>query len=256
VVVVVLRFVTGEGAPTTWTRREWLRIGLPAGLGLLGTAANTRASARAASTAPGFGKARSVLLIYANGGQSQLDMWDPKPDAPEEVRGAFGTIPTAIPGVRFCEHMPRLARAAHLYTLVRSVNHDDLDHGSATYLALTGRFHPRKSSNPPVRPDDFPTYGAVLHRLRPSRRWPYSAIHLNGPAIVPEIVGPGQFGGFLGRGHEPLILGNVTEDAAPRPAPCAHRPPPFPPGVPRFLPQGPGKQPAPARDGHPVPPGV
>ncbi|HZU34673.1 MAG TPA: DUF1501 domain-containing protein, partial [Gemmataceae bacterium] len=168
--------------------------------------------ADSASRQPGFGKARSVILVFASGGQSQLDTWDPKPDAPEEIRGAFRSIPTAVSGVRLSEHMPRLARVANLYTLVRSVTHDDLDHGSAAYLALTGQFHPRKSSNPPPRPTDFPTYGAVLHRVRPTSQFPYTAVHLNGPAQVPEILAPGQFGGLLGRAYEPLVLGDVTRD--------------------------------------------
>jgi hypothetical protein len=93
------------------------------------------------------------------------------------------------------------------------VCHDDGDHGSAAYLALTGQFHPRKSSNPPPRPTDFPTYGAVLQRVRPARQFPYTAIHVNGPALVPEVVAPGQFGGFLGRAYEPLTLGDVSQSA-------------------------------------------
>jgi hypothetical protein len=196
------------------TRREWLRIGGLAGLGMLAGSAATVASPHGRPSYPGFGKARSVILVFANGGQSQLDTWDPKPEAPEEVRGAFRPIRTAIPGTLFCEHMPHLARVAHLYTVVRTVSHDDLDHGSAVYLALSGRFHPRKSSNPPVRPTDFPTYGAIVQRIRPSQRWPYSAIHVNGPAQIPELLAPGQFAGFLGRAYDPLILGDVTGGTA------------------------------------------
>jgi hypothetical protein len=212
----VLRFVCESGSGATLTRREWLRIGGLAGLGLtLPTqSAASRVRGESASRQPGFGKARSVIQVFASGGQSQLDTWDPKPDAPEEIRGAFHSIPTAVPGVRLSEHMPRLARIANLYTLVRSVCHDDLDHGSAAYLALTGQFHPRKSSNPPPRPTDFPTYGAVLHRVDPTPQFPYTAVHVNGPAQVPELLAPGQFGGLLGRAYEPLLLGDVTRDLA------------------------------------------
>src|SRR5262245_49559746 len=92
----VLRFLT---------RREWLRIG---GLGGLGLALPARA-APVRSDAPGFGKARSVLIVYASGGQSQIDTWDPKPDAPEEVRGVFRPIATSVPGTIVCEHLPRVA---------------------------------------------------------------------------------------------------------------------------------------------------
>lgn len=167
---------------------------------------------------PGFGRARSVILVYASGGQSQLEMWDPKPDAPLEVRGEFDAIPTAVPGTFLGEHLPHLARLADRYAIVRSVSHDDLDHGSAGYLALTGQFHPIKSSNPPAKPTDFPTYGAVLKRVRTAGAFPYSAVHLNGPALVPETIGPGQDGGFLGRDFDPLVLGDVS--ATPIAVPC------------------------------------
>jgi hypothetical protein len=163
-------------------------------------------------TPPGFGRAKSVILLYASGGQSQIDMWDPKPTAPAEIRGEFGAIETNVPGVQLCEHMPLLARAADKYTIIRSVTHDDLDHGSATYLALTGQFHPRKSSNPPPQPSDYPTYGAILKRVRPAGKFPYTAVHINAPALVPSEPAPGQNGGFLGHEVEPLVLGDVTAE--------------------------------------------
>src|SRR5436190_20261319 len=190
------------------SRRDWLRIGVPA---VLGTAFGRPP---AASTPPGFGRAKAVLVVFTSGGQSQLDTWDPKPDAPAEVRGAFGTIPTAVPGSRVCEHMPRLAALRHRVTVVRSVTHDDLDHGSACYLALTGQAHPRKSSNPPPAGTDAPALAAVLHRVRPDRRFPHSAFHVNGPLLTPSEPGPGQFGGVLGRGYDPLDLGDVTDGTA------------------------------------------
>lgn len=208
----MLRFFTGpkrSGDPLS--RREWLRIGGAAGLELA-LAGNSRAAPQptTASSIRGFGKAKSVILIYASGGQSQLEMWDPKPEAPLEVRGEFQTIATSVPGTFLGEHMPRLARLANRYAIVRSVSHDDLDHGSATYLALTGHFHPIKSSNPPPRPIDLPTYGAVLKRLRPNGRFPFEAVHVNGPALVPETPAPGQDGGLLGNAYEPLVLGDVN----------------------------------------------
>ncbi len=97
---------------------------------------------------------------------------------------------------------------------MRSVSHDDVDHGSASYLALTGQFHPRKSSNPPPAGTDFPTYGAIVKRIRPTQRFPYSAVHVNGPVLAPVEPAPGQFGGLLGRAEEPLVLGNVLDEAA------------------------------------------
>lgn len=195
------------------TRREWLRLGT-AGLGALSLPGIVRGDPNA-SAYRGFGKAKSVILIYASGGQSQLEMWDPKPEAPEEVRGTFRAIDTSVPGVQFGEHMPQLAKAARLFSVVRSVSHEDLDHGSASYLALTGQYHPRRSSNPPPRPEDFPTYGAILKRVRPSTKLPYTAVHLNAPALVPTQPAPGQNGGILGYGFDPLELGDVTESPMP-----------------------------------------
>jgi uncharacterized protein (DUF1501 family) len=203
---VVLRFFTDSVSPLT--RREWLRLGAAGGLGLAGL---PRVQAGGAA---GVGKARSVLIVFASGGQSQIDTWDPKPDAPAEVRGAFRSVATSVPGTRLCEHMPRLARLAHRCTIVRSMAHDDLDHGSACYLSLTGRFHPQKSSNPPPRPTDYPTLGAVVQRLRPAAQAPAGAATLNGPLLVPEVVSPGQFAGLLGRAHEPLLVGDVRAGAA------------------------------------------
>src|SRR5262245_4448464 len=128
----VLRFTYDD--PNGPTRRELPRLGALGGLGL------SVASLRGLTTlsAPGAGKAKSVLIVFAAGGQSQIDTWDPKPDAPAEVRGIFKPIATAVPGTRICEHLPRLARLADRYAILRTLSHDDLDHGSACYLALTG----------------------------------------------------------------------------------------------------------------------
>jgi hypothetical protein len=188
-------------------------------LALAGKAASAlRAAPDATDAVPGFGRARSVILVYTSGGQSQLETWDPKPDAPAEIRGEFAAIPTAVPGTFIGEHLPRLARLADRYTIVRSVSHDDIDHGSAGYLALTGHFHPQKSSNPAARPTDLPTYGSVLRRVRPAVRFPYTAVHVNGPALVPETIGPGQDAGYLGRDYDPLVLGDVN--SSPVAVPC------------------------------------
>jgi hypothetical protein len=199
------------------SRREWLRIGGLAGLsGLLEKKSNAAGSG--AATAPGFGRARSVILVYTSGGQSQLETWDPKPAAPLEIRGEFNAIHTSVPGVFLGEHLPRLASLADRYAIIRSVSHDDLDHGSAGYLALTGHFHPIKSSNPPPRPTDMPTYGAILKRVRSNGKFPFEAVHVNGPALVPELIGPGQDAGFLGAAFDPLLLGDVN--STPIAVPC------------------------------------
>src|SRR5438552_7580162 len=179
------------------SRRQWLRISMLAGLSLSAKARGDETD-EPASRIAGFGRAKSVILVFTNGGQSQIDMWDPKPAAPLDVRGAFRPIGTAIPGVQFSEHMPRIARVADRLTVVRSMSHEDLDHGSAAYLALTGVYHRVRSGNPPPSPSDLPTYGAVLRRLRSKSKFVYDAIHLNGPVLVPTNLSPGQDGGLLG----------------------------------------------------------
>lgn len=189
-------------------RRDLLRLGGVAALSGLAS----RAPASESLPAPGHGRARSVLLIYTSGGMSQLETWDPKPDAPEQIRGAFGAIRTSVPGTLFGEHLPRVARLADRFTVVRSLSHEDTDHGSATYLTLTGHYHQRRSSNPLPRPIDMPTPGAILHRVRPARNLPCSAVHVNGPLLSPEVPSPGQYAGILGRACEPLVLGDVSQD--------------------------------------------
>ncbi|MFQ3651244.1 MAG: DUF1501 domain-containing protein [Gemmataceae bacterium] len=177
-------------------RREWLS------LGLFGLTAQARSR-----VAP----SRSVLVLFCGGGQSQIDTWDPKPDAPEQVRGLFRPISTRTVGVRLCEHLPRLAAQTHRLAIVRSMSHDDLDHGSACYLALTGHYHARKSSNPVPQPTDQPTAGAIVRRLRPSGRLPYTAAHINGPLLAPELISAGQQAGFLGRAYDPLLVGDPEQ---------------------------------------------
>ncbi len=221
---VMLRFVTGHD----WSnllrtgpvaRREWLRLGGIGGLTALGLVPGARSMASPSAPAsissdaarrPGFGRAKSVVLLFAGGGQSQIDTWDPKPEAPVEIRGEFGSIATRIPGVLFCEHLPLTAGIADRLTLVRSMSHEDLDHGSAVYLSLTGRYHRKRSANPPPSAEDLPCAGSILTRLRPSRDFVQTAVHVNGPVVAPVEPAAGQYPGFLGQKYAPLVLGDVS----------------------------------------------
>ena len=196
-------------------RRNWLGMTSSAGLAFLGEVLRQRpvlARDAVASSIPGFGRAKSVLVVVASGGQSQLETWDPRPDAPLEVRGQFGAIKSSVPGTFLCEHLPRLAKLAHRYAIVKSMSHEDLDHGSALYLTLTGQYHQRLSSNPPPREIDHPFYGSVLEQLRPTSKFLRTSVLINGPALVPFEPGPGQYAGLLGRRFDSLIIGDVTTD--------------------------------------------
>src|SRR5829696_9499270 len=113
-----------------FSRRDLLRVG---GAGLLGLSLPglLRAGAQ------GRPRAKSVILFFLEGGPAHQDLWDMKPDAPEGVRGEFKPIETTVPGLLFCEHLPRLAQQAHHLTLVRSVHHAINDHNAGAYYALT-----------------------------------------------------------------------------------------------------------------------
>jgi hypothetical protein len=195
------------------SRRNCLRFGGLASLGsLLSSAPTARAHADNQSSAviPGFGRAKSVIVVFASGGQSQLDTWDPKPQAPLEIRGAFQPAQTAVPGTLLCEHMPRLSKLSDRYSIIRSMSHEDLDHGSAFYLGMTGQYHIRRSSNPPPAATDLPCYGSIYKRLNPKPAFVESVVHINGPALVPALIGPGQDGGLLGRKFDPMVIGDVN----------------------------------------------
>ncbi len=205
-------------------RRDCLSIASGAGLAWWAEALRLRlapaadlasdAASRAVNRADGFGRAKSVLVVVANGGQSQLETFDPRPDAPLEVRGEFGAIESSVPGTFLCEHLPQLARLADRYAIVKSMSHEDLDHGSALYLALTGQYHVRRSSNPAPREIDHPFYGSVLEQVRPSAKFLRTSVLVNGPALVPFEPGPGQYPGLLGRRFDSLMIGDMTSGQA------------------------------------------
>ena len=110
-----------------FTRRELLRVG---GIGVMGLSLpqvlalqSAQAGETSGGSAGAFGRAKSVILLFLQGGPSHIDIWDPKPDAPDNIRGQFKPIPTKIPGVQFSEVMPKLAQQMHRATLIRSVSY-------------------------------------------------------------------------------------------------------------------------------------
>src|SRR5438132_267670 len=127
------------------TRRELLRAGSIGMLGLnLANFLGWQKSARAAAKyegARGFGSANSVIMVFLQGGPSHIDLWDPKPDAPANIRGEFKSIPTKIPGTHIGEHMPMMANALDKATLIRSMSYTPnglFNHTAAIYQMLTG----------------------------------------------------------------------------------------------------------------------
>jgi hypothetical protein len=143
------------------SRRSWLRLG---GLALGGLALPDILRAQAGSG--GRGAAKGVIMVLLPGGPTHLDTFDLKPDAPAEIRGEFRPIATNVPGIDLCEHMPRLARMADKFTLIRSLVGFRDDHN--THWCSTGwESHPAMDSSPAVPgfpPGDWPSLGAVLSR--------------------------------------------------------------------------------------------
>ena len=158
---------------------------------------------------PSFGRAKSCIVLFLMGGPPQHSTWDPKPDAPAEVRGPFGPIASKVPGLQVCELMPRLAGLTDKLAILRAVSTDDNAHSSSGYYMMTGRPHtPKNFENAiPGAPNDFPSLGAMAGRFLPRRggmpaavRVPHRIFNTDGS------VWPGQDAGFLGRSADPWLL--------------------------------------------------
>src|SRR5262249_11762605 len=190
------------------TRRTWLHIGV------LGLPARTLPAqtaprrAQAASAVRRTGRARSCIVLFYLGGPPQHETWDPKPDAPGEIRGSLKPIASNVPGLMVGELMPRTARLMDKVCVLRAMATDDNAHSSSGYWMLTGVPHqPLNAENAkPGAPNDWPSVAAIVQRLRPG-------VGLPATVRLPEhiwntggIVWPGQEGGFLGRGADPWLI--------------------------------------------------
>jgi hypothetical protein len=160
------------------TRRDFIGVGSLSLLGLsLPQFLSLKARANVASSKlageKNFGRAKSVILIYLQGGPSHIDIWDPKPDAPQNIRGEFKPIPTIVDGIQVSEVMPKLAREMDKATLIRSMSYTPnglFNHTAAMYQMLTGYTPDKVSASgqlEPPAPDDFPTAGSHVAKLRP-----------------------------------------------------------------------------------------
>jgi Protein of unknown function (DUF1501) len=204
------------------SRREMLRVGglgaFGLGLPMLLQAQQARAAeaSRSQPGAAGAQRAKSCIVLFLMGGPPQHSTWDPKPDAPQEVRGDFGPISTVVPGIQFCELFPRSALLADRMAVLRAVSSDDNAHSSSGYYMLTGQPHaPMNSENAnPGFPNDSPNIGAIVRKLMTQRgslptsiRLPHRIFNTDGS------VWPGQDAGFLGPSVEPWLLNCKPADA-------------------------------------------
>jgi len=141
------------------------------------------------------------------GGPSQLETFDLKPHAPDGVRGEFRPIATSVPGIRICEHLPRLAALADRYAILRSVTHTGVNHGTSAYHMLTGHLHFTPGTLRHPTPNDYPSVGCAVARFgrRPRDLPPYVAL----PSVLHDGDGgevPGQGPGVLGGRYAPLLV--------------------------------------------------
>ncbi|MEX1229560.1 MAG: DUF1501 domain-containing protein [Planctomycetaceae bacterium] len=197
---------------STCSRREWMRIGaIPVlGLGLPQLLARNRAAAATPSAGlvddPTFGRAKNVIYLFLSGGPSQYETFDPKPQAPAEIRGMFQPISTNVPGIDICELLPRTAGIADKLAIVRSFATDDNNHESGGYWVNTGH----KYVGPDMRalaPTDWPTLGSIVKMLQPATDAPFSSVMLPEPIVAnPNVFLPGQNAGFLGPRWDPEIF--------------------------------------------------
>jgi len=190
------------------TRRRFLRV---SGIGAFGLTLphllKIEAEARAAGKG-GKSRPKSLLFLNLYGGPSQIDIWDMKPDAPEEYRGEFKPMATAVPGIQMCEHLPKMANLAKHYSIIRTLHHTNRNHQPAGCYLLTG-VNPQSdnASQLAPKPTDPPALGSLLVRLSPAP----------GSGVPPFVMLParlhdqgsafrGQTAGWLGSEFDPLLI--------------------------------------------------
>ena len=189
-------------------RRDFLQLGLgvTAGLGftdLLRLRADAAETAKAAGKPSG--KRVNVIMIWQDGGPSHYESFDPKPDAPSEIRGEFKSIKTAVPGIHFSECVPELAKVADKFTVLRSLAHKDPNHGGGNHYMMTGAPTPV-----PVGCGAFVTFHPSFGSVVSFKRGVQSGIppYMTMPSMS-RSGGPN----FLGAEHAPFVVGGSPQSA-------------------------------------------
>lgn len=196
------------------TRRELLEIG---GISVLGLTLPQvlhaeHALAASPSASRGLGKAKSVIFLFLQGGPSHIDIWDPKPDAPQNIRGQYRAIDTNVAGIQVSELMPLLAKQMHRASLIRSLSYTPaglINHTAAIYQILTGytpdKVSPTGQLEPPTM-TDFPHVGSNIARMRPPEAPMLPFVMLPRPVQESGVIGKGGAAGFLGKAYDPYTL--------------------------------------------------
>lgn len=181
---------------TLLSRRNMLKAGL-AGFAGLSFPELLRCRADAASMKRKMGDGKSVILLWMTGGPSHIDTWDPKPDRPLENRGPFGTTATKLPGVRICQHLPRMAAMLDRFTLIRSVDARHSNH-EPNMVFQTGNLEAAPRVN--RRGRMYPAIGSIVAKMHGP----------NHPGMPPYLAFMKSrshlaFGGYLGKQYDPFI---------------------------------------------------
>ncbi|MBM3814121.1 MAG: DUF1501 domain-containing protein [Acidimicrobiia bacterium] len=193
------------------SRRELLRAG---GLSLLGLSLPEFLRLQASSTSQTkiTPRAKQVIMIFLQGGPSHLDIWDPKPDAPANIRGEFSAIPTKVDGIQVSETMPMLAKVMDKVTLIRSMSYTPVglfNHTAAMYQMMTGwapdKVSPSGQLEPPS-PRDFPHMGCHIGQMLPPSGPMFPFVEMPRPLQESQVIGKGGAAGFLGKAHDPYRL--------------------------------------------------
>ena len=199
------------------TRRELMRVGGSAMMGLtLGQVLQLQNSqakeAAAESGGPGFGKAKSVIMLYMQGGPSHLDLWDPKDDVPDNVKSVFKRMGSKVPGMDVAELMPKLSKITDKLTMIRSMSYSPVglfNHTAAIYQIHTGytadKVSPSGQLEPPS-PKDFPTFGSNIIKFKPPEVPMLPFVMMPRPLQESNVVNKAGTAGFLGRAYDPYYL--------------------------------------------------
>jgi len=192
--------------PIGVNRRELLQVGYS---GLLGLGMSSLARAKDAPSLSGAKKPKSVLIVFLTGAASHFETFDPKPDAPDEIRGEYKHIGTKTPGLLACEYLPKLAERSQLYSVVRSLAHRENNHLVATHHVLTGQTQPGAFFDKIASRDDYPNYAAGLSYFRKPPEGTPCGINLPTYLMEGPLLWPGQHAGFLGPKHDVM---QITQD--------------------------------------------
>src|ERR1700730_17110110 len=197
-----------------YSRRDFMNAGAASLLGLTRPSFLKAAAAapRTGNTPKAFGAAKSVIMLFLQGGPSHIDIWDPKPDAPSNIRGDFKAIKTKVPGIQFAETMPMLADQMDKFTIIRSMSYTPsglFNHTAAIYQMMTGwapdKVSPSGQLEPPS-PRDFPHMGCQISRLKPLSSPMLPFVEMPRPLQESNVIGKGGAAGFLGKSFDPYRL--------------------------------------------------